>query len=44
MHDHFGFFLSYGSTTWVATVYSEQAWYVIFIFIFFDLLNHDLIE
>jgi len=29
MHDHFGWFLSYGSTCWVATSYTTQAWYLV---------------
>jgi len=28
MHDHFGFFLSYGSTCWVTCTYTAQAWFL----------------
>jgi len=29
MHDHYGFFMAYGSTCWVLTVYTSQAWYLV---------------
>ncbi len=30
MHDHFGFFMAYGSTCWVLTIYTSQAWYLVY--------------
>lgn len=29
MHDHFGFFMAYGSTCWVPSVYTSQAWFLV---------------
>lgn len=29
MHDHYGFFMAYGSTCWVLTIYTSQAWFLV---------------